>query len=82
MDGFAFNLPTALPVPERGDRRRRAQQDGIFLHLREEPRAEQIALDPGIEQRPSSVTWLGRRPFQKLLEDRTKIGVAFFEHRT
>ncbi len=24
---------------------------------------------------------LGRRPFQKLLEDRTKIGVVFFEQR-
>ncbi len=75
MDGLAFNLPTALAVPKSGDRRRRAQQDGILLHLREEPRAEQIALDPGIEQSPSSVGWLGRGPFQKLLEDRTEIGV-------
>jgi hypothetical protein len=46
-------------VPESWDRRRRAQQDGILLHLREEPRAEQITLDPGIEQSRSSVGRLG-----------------------
>src|ERR1700691_528783 len=80
VDCFAFNLPTALPVPESWDRRRRAQQDGILLHLREEPRAEQITLDPGIEQGRSSVGRPG--PFQKLLEDRTKIRVRVFEHRT
>src|SRR5258708_5788248 len=39
VDRFPFNLPTALSVPEGGDRRRRAEQNGIVLHLCEEARA-------------------------------------------
>src|SRR6266852_5767828 len=81
VDGLAFNLPTALSVPEGGDRRRGAQENGILLHLCEEARAQQIALDPGIEQSSSGVGWFGRRPFQKLLEDGTEIGIFFLEHR-
>src|SRR5580658_412322 len=80
VDRLAFDLPIALSVAECGYGRRRAQQDGILLHLREEARTEQIAPDPGIEQRAPGERGLSRRPLQKLLEDRTKIGVTFLEH--
>src|ERR1019366_598716 len=80
VDCLAFNLPTALAVPERGDRRRRTQQEGILRHLPKKPRAERVTLDPGIEQGLACERRLGRGPFQKLLQDWTEIRLAVFEH--
>src|SRR5258708_40204398 len=80
LDCLAFNHPTAYAVAERRDRSRRAQQDGILLHLSEKLGPDHVALNPGIEQRFASMSEFGRRPFHKLFQDWTKICFPIFEH--
>src|SRR6185437_4716197 len=82
VDGLAFNLPAALAVPKRRNRRNRTQQYWEPLHLLENLHANQVAADPALHEGVRSVPLLLRDPPIELFENGAQFRFASLRHRT
>src|SRR5271165_1183585 len=80
LDGLALNRPTAFPVAEGGNRRRRTQQNGGLSHLRQKLCAQHVTANPGFEYPLLRERRFGRGPLEELLQHWAQLVLTSVEH--